>query len=141
MITGTRDTGKGGNTSGGNDGSINVTSSLVNGVNNARSGKFVYLSPEQFFFANATTMYVTDSGDPKNGSAGAAQDGEGGLQKWSLVNGVWDLDYDLYKGLNLVNNDTANSSTSTAPGVTGLFGTGRVRWSATTSNCSPPAMA
>lgn len=119
--------GKGGNTLGGNDSSINVTSTIVNGVNNSRSGKFVYLSPEQFFFANATTMYVADSGAPKSGSPGAAALGEGGLQKWSLVGGVWVLDYDLYAGLSLVDNATANSNTPTAPGVTGLFGlTGEV---------------
>jgi hypothetical protein len=121
-------TGKGGNTLGGNDSSINVTSSLViPGVNDSRSGKFVYLSPEQFFFANATTLYIDDSGQPKNGSSGAAALGEGGLQKWSLVSGVWQLDYDLYSGLNLVPNTQANSATPTAAGVTGLFGlTGEV---------------
>ena len=120
-------TGKGGNGLGGNDSSINVTSTLVNGVNNSRSGKFVYLSPEQFFFANSTTMYIADSGAPKNGGAGAAALGEGGLQKWSLVGGVWVLDYDLYAGLNLVNNATANSAIPTGNGVTGLFGlTGEV---------------
>ncbi len=119
--------GKGGNTLGGNDSSINVTSGDENGVNDSRAGKFVYLSPEQFFFANATTMYVADSGQPKSGQPDAAALGEGGLQKWSLVNGVWDLDYDLVSGLNLVDNSTANSNTPTASGVTGLFGlTGEV---------------
>jgi len=111
-----------GSSLGGNTGSINLTAALENGVNNSRVGKFVYLSPEQFFFANATTMYVADSGSPKNGSADAAALGEGGLQKWSLVGGVWVLDYDLVNGLGLVDNATANSTTPTAPGVTGLFG-------------------
>ena len=112
---------------GGNNGSINLTASLDNGVNNARNGKFVYLSPEQSFMVNATTMYVADSGQPKNGNANAAALGEGGLQKWSLINGVWGLDYDLVKGLNLVNNANANANTPTAPGVTGLLGlTGEV---------------
>jgi hypothetical protein len=32
------------------------------------------------------------------------------------------LQYDLYQGLNLVNNANANSNNPTAPGVTGLFG-------------------
>ena len=107
---------------GGNTGSIDLTAGLANGVNNSRIGKFVYLSPEQYFFANPTTLYVTDSGQPKNGNANAAALGEGGLQKWSLINGSWVLDYDLVAGLNLVNNATANSNTPTAPGVTGLFG-------------------
>jgi hypothetical protein len=118
-------------TLGGNTSSINLTAALANGVNNVanaqtgstnRVGKFVYLSPEQFFFANATTLYVADSGSPKSGSANAAAEGEGGLQKWSLIGGVWTLDYDIYSGLNLVNNATANSATPTANGVTGLFG-------------------
>lgn len=113
--------------SGGNNGSINLTAALANGVNNSRIGSFVYLSPEQYFFANPTTLYVTDSGQPKNGNANKAALGEGGLQKWSLVGGTWTLDYDLYVGLNLVNNANANANTPTAPGVTGLFGlTGEV---------------
>jgi len=112
---------------GGNNGSITLTAGTQNGVNDSRVGKFVYLSPEQYFFANSTTLYVADSGQPKNGSAGAAALGEGGLQKWSLVNGAWTLDYDLVAGLNLVNNANANSNTPTASGVTGLFGlTGEV---------------
>ena len=91
-------------------------------MNDSRSGKFVYLTPEQYFFANATTMYVTDSGQLKSGQSDAAALGEGGLQTGSLVNGVWEPD--LVSGLNLVDNATANSA---APGVTGLFGlTGEV---------------
>ena len=113
--------------SGGNNGSINLTKGTANGVNNSRIGNFVYLSPEQSFFANSTTLYVTDSGQPKNGNANKAALGEGGLQKWSLVNGTWTLDYDLVAGLDLVNNASANANTPTAPGVTGLFGlTGEV---------------
>ena len=113
--------------SGGNNGSINLTAATANGINNSRIGSFVYLSPEQYFFANPTTHYVADSGQPKNGNAGKAALGEGGLQKWSLVNGAWTLDYDLVKGLNLVNNANANANTPTASGVTGLFGlTGQV---------------
>jgi len=108
--------------SGGNNGSINLTAALANGVNNTRIGSFVYLSPEQYFFANSTTLYVADSGQPKNGNANKAALGEGGLQKWSLVNGSWVLDYDLVNGLHLVNNANANSNTPTAPGVTGLLG-------------------
>jgi len=123
--------GAGGNTLGGNFSSINVTAANENGVNNSRSGKFVYLSPEQFFFASPSVMYVTDSGQPKNGSANAAALGEGGLQKWINSepdgSGTWSLAYDLVSGLNLVNNANANSNTPTANGVTGLFGlTGEV---------------
>jgi hypothetical protein len=112
---------------GGNNGSINLTAGLANGVNNARIGSFVYLSPEQYFMASPTVMYVADSGQPKNGNANKAGLGEGGLQKWVLTNGTWTLDYDLVSGLNLVNNATANANTPTASGVTGLKGlTGQV---------------
>jgi hypothetical protein len=93
--------------SSGNNGSINLTAALANGVNNARTGSFVYLSQEEYFFANATILYVADSGAPKNGSANKAALGEGGPQKWSLVERTWVLDYDLVNGLNLVNNATA----------------------------------
>ena len=91
-----------------------------NGVNNARAGGLVYLSPEDYFFASDTIMYVADSGFPKNGSANAAGLGDGGLQKWQLVNGTWMLLYDIYTGLNLVNNASAS-------GTVGLIGlTGQV---------------
>ena len=114
---------------GGNTSSIDLTAALANGVNNGRIGSFVYLSPEQYFFANSTTLYVADSGQPKNGNVNKAALGEGGLQKWTLntSTGNWTLDYDLVSGLSLVNNAGANSNTPTAPGVTGLFGlTGEV---------------
>jgi hypothetical protein len=107
---------------GGNNGSIDLTAGTANGVNNARIGSFVYLSPEQYFFADADTLYVADSGQPKNGNANKAALGEGGLQKWSFNGSTWVLDYDLVAGLNLVNNANANSNTPTAPGITGLFG-------------------
>lgn len=66
---------------GGNNGSINVTATTENGVNNSCLGSFVYLSPEQYFFASSTVLYVTDSGQPKNGNVNQAALGEGGLQK------------------------------------------------------------
>ena len=112
-----------------NDSSITVTANTKNGVNNSRAGNFVYLSPEQYFFASPSVLYVTDSGSPKNGQTGAAAGlGDGGLQKWVLANGTWQLDYDLSAGLNLVaSNGGANSPSPTSPGVTGLFGlTGKV---------------
>ena len=71
------------------------------------------LSPENYFFANADTLYVADSGAPKNTSADSPL-GDGGLQKWTLSGGTWTLDYTLSAGLDLV----ANSGTS---GSTGLM--------------------
>lgn len=67
------------NSSGGNTGSIDVTAATDNGVNSARDGSipghtgntFVYLSPEQFYYANASTLYIADSGSPKNGANAA----------------------------------------------------------------------
>ena len=58
----------------------------------ATGGNF---TPFAVFFANATTMYVSDEG------SGNATDvaSHAGLEKWSLVNGVWQLDYVLTKGL------------------------------------------
>jgi len=131
--------------SGANNGSINLTAALGNGINNvagaqtvngspiasssatSRVGSFVYLSPEQYFLASPTVMYVTDSGEPKNGNTDKAAEGEGGLQKWVLTSGAWTLDYDLVAGLSLVNNDQENASANTSGGITGLFGlTGEV---------------
>ena len=58
----------------------------------ATGGNF---TPFALFFGNATTMYVTDEG------SGNATDvmTHAGLQKWSLVNGTWQLDYVLTQGL------------------------------------------
>ena len=98
-------------------GTLTITAATTNGVNAA--GEQINLSPEDYFFANATTLYVADSGAPKN-TSGSTSLGDGGLQKWSLVSGSWKLDYTLSAGLDLV----ANSSTE---GTTGLFGlTGKV---------------
>jgi hypothetical protein len=89
---------------------------LTPGTSNGLSTGKVNLSPENFFFANATTLYVADSGDPKNTKGGSG--GDGGLQKWSFVNGSWTLDYTLAKGLNLVPS-SASSGTSGLYGLTG----------------------
>lgn len=58
----------------------------------ATGGNF---TPFAVFFANATTMYVTDEGTGNSTDATT----HAGLQKWSLVNGVWQLDYVLSGGL------------------------------------------
>ena len=55
--------------------------------------------PFGIWFADANTLYVADEGDGV--AADAATSKTAGLQKWSLVNGVWQLDYVLQNGLNL----------------------------------------
>ena len=104
--------------------SVTLTAGQGNGV--SVTGK-VNLSPENFFFANATTLYVADGGQPKRGGLG-----DGGLQKWSLVGGTWTLDYTLSAGLNLVAN-TAESGTSGLIGLTGKDVGGEVELFATNS--------
>ena len=107
----------------GGTGKVTVTAGMANGINAV--GEQINLSPEDYFFANATTLYVADSGNPKNNSATSSL-GDGGLQKWvdvgstTGVGGTWTLEYTLSSGLNLVAN-------SAAAGTTGLFGlTGKV---------------
>ncbi|GAN54993.1 Hint domain-containing protein [Tanticharoenia sakaeratensis] len=96
-------------------GTVTLSAAQENTVNAASVGQTVNLSPEAYFFANATTLYVADSGNPKGGGTG-----DGGLQKWSYVDGAWHLDYTLSTGLNLVSN-------SASSGTTGLISlTGKV---------------
>ena len=55
-----------------------------------------YFAPFGLFFADANTLYVADEG-----SADTAPNSHAGLQKWSLSDGNWMLDYTLQGGLNL----------------------------------------
>jgi hypothetical protein len=58
--------------------------------------------PFGIWFANSTTLYVADEGSGKNtASDNPTNDPNNGLEKWSLVNGAWRLDYTLKNGLNL----------------------------------------
>ena len=99
-----------------------ITAATANGVNAV--GEQVNLSPEQYFFAIATTLYIADSGASKQTSASSAF-GDGGLQKWTYNGTSWVLDYTLSAGLNLVANSTANKNDTS--GTTGLFAlTGQV---------------
>ena len=105
--------------------SVTLTSAMANTVNGADIGSVVNLSPENFFFANADTLYVADGGNPKNGGLG-----DGGLQKWSFTGTTWVLDYTLSLGLDLVP-DTATSGTSGLIGLTGVVSGGTVTLYAT----------
>jgi hypothetical protein len=103
----------------GGTGQVTVTTGHTNGINSI--GQIANLSPQNFYFANPTTLYVADSGSPKNRKGSTSSVGVGGLQKWSLnpANNTWSLDYIVSAGLNLV----PNTNTS---GTTGLYGlTGR----------------
>jgi autotransporter passenger strand-loop-strand repeat protein len=98
--------------------STTLSAAQENTVNSSAVNTAVDLSPENFFFANATTLYVADSGNPKEGTAG-----DGGLQKWSFNGTTWVLDYTLSAGLNLVQNPSVDpSSTSGTTGLIGLTG-------------------
>jgi hypothetical protein len=93
--------------------SITLQAGQANGINNADIGSSVNLSPESYVFANATTLYVADGGDPKQGGLG-----DGGLQKWTFDGTSWTLDYTLSAGLNLVP-DTGTAGTTGLIGLTG----------------------
>jgi hypothetical protein len=58
----------------------------------ATGGNF---TPFAVFFANATTMYVSDEGSGNTTDVNT----HAGLEKWSLVSGMWQLDYVLTQGL------------------------------------------
>jgi hypothetical protein len=64
----------------------------------AKSTTGTVYHPFGLWFANATTLYVADEGD---GVLANAATGYGGLQKWILVTGQWQLAYTLTGGLNL----------------------------------------
>jgi hypothetical protein len=73
----------------------------------------------RLWFANATTLYVADEGD---GVLGDAATGSGGLQKWVLVGGTWQLAYTLQAGLTL-------GKTYTVPGCpTGINPATNIAW-------------
>ncbi len=83
-------------------------------------------NPFGIWFANATTLYVADEGDGT--AANAITSPFAGLQKWSLINGVWKLDYVLQNGLALGQAyPIANYPASLYPATDGIRNiTGRV---------------
>jgi hypothetical protein len=105
---------------------LTASATQLNVLDGALGGTKIYLSPENYFFANATTLYVADSGAPKgdnNGSGNSAQGlSDGGLQKWVLTGGQWVLQYTLSAGLNLVPDTTSCGSNQVGCGTTGLIG-------------------
>jgi hypothetical protein len=92
--------------------------SAKTGLNPNGTAGTVY-HPFGLFFANATTLYVADEGQQSASDIGnAARDVGAGLQKWSLNNGTWQLDYTLTNGLNL---GAAYTVSGTNSGNTGTF--------------------
>jgi hypothetical protein len=83
-------------------------------VTNQTTGAATPILPFGFWFANPTTLYVADEGNPPsytggsspsfsnstNGTYVPSNDPYAGLEKWSLVNGTWTLDYTIQAGLN-----------------------------------------
>jgi hypothetical protein len=66
------------------------------------SGEATAFTPFGFWFANPTTLYIADEGNPNTDEDGNLMvDPMAGLQKWTLVAGVWTLDYVLQAGLDL----------------------------------------
>jgi len=98
-------------------------------------------TPFAVFFANDTTMYVTDEGSGNTTDTTT----HAGLQKWSLVGGVWQFDYVLTNGLIGTVDHNLNGPDGQYPDVTtvGLrnltghvHGNGMVTLWATTSTSS-----
>ena len=106
----------------GGTGKVSITAGANSNGNGLNAGLQINLSPIGYFFANASTLYIADGGNPKNNSA-TSLIGDGGLQKWinssADGSGTWSLAYTLHQGLPLV----LNSSASGATGLYGLAGT------------------
>jgi hypothetical protein len=68
-------------------------------------------TPFGMFFANDHTLYIGDEGTGDAADIGLGS--HAGLEKWSLVNGTWQLDYTLQTGL------IGTSQTYSATGFTG----------------------
>ncbi len=113
----------------GGTGKVTITTGANSNGNGPNAGKQINLSPVNYFFANSTTLYVADSGAPKNDSATSSL-GNGGLQKWIFSSGSWTLAYTLHAGLGLVAN-TSGTGSSGLYGLTGVVAGGQVKLYAT----------
>jgi len=73
--------------------------------------------PFGMWFANSTTLYVADEGSGASTDFGLDPTTQaGGLEKYSLVNGVWNLDYEL-KGSLIGTSYTVNGSGAVCGGL------------------------
>jgi hypothetical protein len=103
-----------------------LPNTLASGVSSTGAATPVSF-PFGIWFANEKTLYVCDEGDGTlvspavNGNvADATTLATAGVQKWSLVNGLWHLDYVLQNGLNIgVPYSVANYPTALNPATDG----------------------
>ncbi len=108
----------------GNTGSLPTGSSNAIGVLpgfNTSLAKTDTETPHPFglWFANANTLYVADEGSGASTDFGSSPTTQaGGLEKYSLVNGVWQLDYEL-KGSLIGSSYTVNGSGAVCGGLSG----------------------
>jgi hypothetical protein len=84
-------------------GSSNTIAALISTpATDPVSGAASPLTPFGFWFADRNTLYVADEGYANlDANGNLVPDPLAGLQKWSLVNGAWKLDYTLTAGLDL----------------------------------------
>jgi hypothetical protein len=103
-----------------------LPNTLASGVSSTGAATPVSF-PFGIWFANEKTLYVCDEGDGTlvspavNGNvADATTLATAGVQKWSLVNGLWHMDYVLQNGLNIgVPYSVANYPTALNPATDG----------------------
>jgi hypothetical protein len=104
----------------------NVPITILPGFPNSTGGTSTAF-PFGIWFANETTLYLCDEGDGTlvspavNGNVADAQTlATAGLQKWSLVNATWKIDYVLQDGLKIgVSYSVANYPAALNPATDG----------------------
>jgi hypothetical protein len=89
--------------------SSDATINILPGFSTTLAKTTANFTPFGLFFANSTTLYVSDEGTGT--STDLSQ--HAGLEKWSLISGTWVLDYTLRAGL------VGTTQNYTAAGFTG----------------------
>jgi len=69
---------------------LSTATQIIPGSNGLSGSAKVNYSPQGFFFADSNTLYVADTGLPKNGGTS-----DGGIQKWTFNGSIWTLQYTL----------------------------------------------
>jgi hypothetical protein len=103
-----------------------LPNTLASGVSSTGAATPVAF-PFGIWFADKKTLYICDEGDGTlvspavNGNvADATTLATAGVQKWSLVNGIWQMDYVLQNGLNIgVPYSVANYPAALSPATDG----------------------